>query len=245
MFVPFLALSAISAAAQDSTPKSQYLRLPASERREVVKKLITLVKGLLLYEDRYGHFPPAVIRSETGEPLYSWRVAILPFIDEERIHDEFRLSEPWNSEHNKKFISKMPDVYAGLGPKESTQDGRTQFLAPVANGCVYEPGKDSKPTTFDQITDGVSVTVVIVHLPLQKPVTWTSPEDWNVDFENVKPSLFDDTRGETLAAFCDGSCKPLTSDLSDTDLEALLTKSANDRAEGFKFNRVIVVPAPE
>ena len=47
-----------------------------------------------------------------GKPLLSWRVHILPFLEEGELYKQFRLDEPWDSEHNRKLIEKMPDAYA-------------------------------------------------------------------------------------------------------------------------------------
>ena|ERR1700722_698125 len=73
--------------------------------------------ALLGYHDAHGRFPPAVIRSPDGKPLYSWRVAILPLIDSARLYEEFHQDEPWDSPHNIKLLPKMPPSYAAPGRK--------------------------------------------------------------------------------------------------------------------------------
>src|SRR4051794_12988968 len=52
------------------------------------------------------------IADKTGRPLLSWRVVLLPYLGEQKLYEEFRLNEPWDGEHNKKLIEKMPGVYA-------------------------------------------------------------------------------------------------------------------------------------
>src|SRR5262245_20576013 len=42
--------------------------------------------------------PAAAIYSKDGKPLLSWRVAILPFIGEDKLYKEFKLDEPWDSD---------------------------------------------------------------------------------------------------------------------------------------------------
>src|SRR5262249_41965572 len=64
------------------------------------------------YHDVMGAFPGAAICDKTtGKPLLSWRVAILPYIEEDNLYKQFRLDEPWNSEHNLKLLEKMPKSY--------------------------------------------------------------------------------------------------------------------------------------
>lgn len=51
------------------------------------------------YHDTYNHFPEPASRDDDGNPLLSWRVAVLPFIEQQALYEKFRLDEPWNSEH--------------------------------------------------------------------------------------------------------------------------------------------------
>jgi len=60
------------------------------------------------YHDAYGQFPPAAILDNQKKPLLSWRVQLLPFLDHDDLYKEFHRDEPWDSEHNKKLIAKIP-----------------------------------------------------------------------------------------------------------------------------------------
>src|SRR5262249_7254639 len=64
------------------------------------------------YRDPDDHFRAQAIWDAKGKPLLSWRVAILPFIEEEALYRQFKLDEPWDSPHNKKLIPLMPKTYA-------------------------------------------------------------------------------------------------------------------------------------
>jgi hypothetical protein len=52
-----------------------------------------------------------------GKALLSWRVALLPYLDQNNLFNQFHLDEPWDSAHNKKLLSKMPKVFAPPGVK--------------------------------------------------------------------------------------------------------------------------------
>jgi len=67
---------------------------------------------MLHHSVTHGRFPPAVVYGKDGRPLYSWRVKLLPFIEEESLYKEFHLDEPWDSPHNIRFVERMPPVYA-------------------------------------------------------------------------------------------------------------------------------------
>jgi hypothetical protein len=81
---------------------------PQSPGSENLKQLGT---ALHAYHDKFGHFPPAASYDLQGKPLLSWRVHLLPFLGEDKLYQEFHLNEPWDSDHNKKLLSRMPAVY--------------------------------------------------------------------------------------------------------------------------------------
>src|SRR5438045_1511259 len=59
------------------------------------------------FHDTYGGMPAAAICDKAGKPLLSWRVAILPWIEEGALYKQFKLDEPWDSKHNKALLKKM------------------------------------------------------------------------------------------------------------------------------------------
>src|SRR5947207_661102 len=63
--------------------------------------------------DANGVLPGDIIGKD-GKPLLSWRVAILPYLAEKKLYDEFKLDEPWDSKHNIKLLEKMPKPYAPI-----------------------------------------------------------------------------------------------------------------------------------
>ncbi|HMC64014.1 MAG TPA: DUF1559 domain-containing protein, partial [Gemmataceae bacterium] len=79
---------------------------PAANEKEArhtsTKNLRLLGIAMHNYHDSIGHLPPAALRDKKGKPLLSWRVALLPYVEEEKLYKEFRLDEPWDSTHNKK-----------------------------------------------------------------------------------------------------------------------------------------------
>ena len=48
---------------------------------------------------------------QTGQPLLSWRVALLPQLDQLPLFQQIHLDEPWDSPHNRQFAEQMPAVY--------------------------------------------------------------------------------------------------------------------------------------
>src|SRR4051812_49040872 len=58
-----------------------------------------------------GRLPSTAIR-KGDRPLLSWRVAILPWLEEHELYQRFHLDEAWNSPHNLSLLGEMPRVYA-------------------------------------------------------------------------------------------------------------------------------------
>ncbi|MGY8768159.1 MAG: DUF1559 family PulG-like putative transporter [Pirellulales bacterium] len=64
-----------------------------------------------IYYETYQQFPPAYLANETGKPVHSWRVLILPYLGEEELYRQYRFDEPWDSEANVRVLIKMPSVF--------------------------------------------------------------------------------------------------------------------------------------
>src|SRR5262245_11036025 len=77
------------------------------QRRASANNLKQIGLALHNYHDTYGKLPPAAICDKAGKPLLSWRVAILPFIEQNALYKQFKLDEPWDSEHNKKLAEVL------------------------------------------------------------------------------------------------------------------------------------------
>src|SRR5262249_49383960 len=70
-----------------------------------------------IYHDANKHPPAHAIYSKDGKPLLSWRVAVLPYIEQNELYQQFKFDEPWDSAHNKKLLEKMPQLYAPVRGK--------------------------------------------------------------------------------------------------------------------------------
>ena len=134
--------------------------------------------GLALsnYHEAYGTFPPAYIPDETGRPAHSWRVLILPFLDQSRMYDAYDFDKPWNHADNLAVTKKTPQVFRCPSAPPDDQVNATHY--------VYVTGPD---TCFDgaegirlqDITDGQSQTILVVETH-QSSISWNEPRDLEV-----------------------------------------------------------------
>jgi hypothetical protein len=188
--------------------------------------------AMLNYHDTQKHLPAsAEIRNKVGKPLLSWRVAILPYLEESDLYKQFHLDEPWDSPHNRTLISKMPSVFADPDPKlkELTRAGKTTYQVPVAPETVFY---SSEGTSYREITDGTSKTVLIVEVEPSRAVEWTKPQDWEVDMQNPLEGVARDDRKVFTAGFADGHVQAMAVDADPAKLRGLLTRSGQEVFDG-------------
>jgi len=171
-----------------------------------------------------NHFPAAASSSPDGKPLLSWRVYILPFIEEDALYKQFHLNEPWDSPHNKTLIDKMPRIYAA--PKSKAEKGKTNYLVPVGNGALYTTSGD-EPKIQD-IKDGTSQTIMIAEVDDQHAVTWTKPHDFAFDPKDPRKGIGNLYEGGFNAAYCDGSVRFLSDGIPVKTLSALFTRAGGE-----------------
>ncbi len=169
------------------------------------------------YLSKYERVPPQAAFGKDGKPLLSWRVLILPFIGENELYKEFHLDEPWDSEHNKKLLARMPKVYAVPGQKEVDA---THYQGFHGKGAFFEGKKGIR--IFD-IPDGTSNTLMVVEAA--NAVPWTKPEDLPYDPDKPLPKLGGLFPGGFNAAMCDGSVRFISAAVKPTTLHIVIQRN--------------------
>jgi hypothetical protein len=197
----------------------------ASARMQSSNNLKQMALAMHNYHDAIGHFPPPAILDKKGKKLLSWRVAILPYIDQENLYKHFKLDEPWDSEHNKKLLQIMPKVYAMPGTKNG-EEKKTHYQVFVGNGAMFEPVSVTKIT---DITDGSSNTILITMAATA--VEWTKPDDIEYDPKvDMKKKLLIKDNG-FQAVFGDGGVRFVRDTVAEKTLHAIITRAGGEVAE--------------
>ncbi len=99
------------------------------------------------YHATNGSLPKPAITGKDGKPLLSWRVAILPFIEQQPLYNKFKLDEPWDSPNNKALIKEMPPVYI------CPETGRRRAVHHDLSG-VHRPGGVVRKRQGDGVPGG-------------------------------------------------------------------------------------------
>jgi hypothetical protein len=201
-------------------PAIQAARM-AARRTQSMNNLKMIMLSMLNYESALGAYPTQAKYSADGKPLLSWRVLVLPFIEENALYQQFHLDEPWDSEHNKALIPLMPAVFLDPASKHTTADGLTNYLASSGPGALMNG--TSAGTPIRTITDGTSNTIAVVQVSDERAVPWTKPEDWSADAPNPVAGLGGLSPNIFLAGFCDGHVMAVAQTLDPTVLRSLTT----------------------
>jgi len=160
-----------------------------------------------------------------GTPFHSWRVLILPFIEEKALYDQFRFDEPWDSPHNIKLLEKMPSTYAAPGRKKTLMPPfHTVCHVFVGKDTPFERGKLVRLT--DSFPDGTSNTLLFVEAG--EPVPWTKPEDIEYDPDAPLPTLKGLFKDGFRACMADGSRKFFRYDINEVTLRAAITRNEGE-----------------
>jgi hypothetical protein len=127
--------------------------------------------GIHGYESKYGHLPPSVTYDKTGRKMHSWRVLILPFMDDEDrdIYRRYSFDEPWDGPNNSKLMGTCPACFRCPRDPSATRD--TSYLAVVGRGTIWDEFR-GKPVT------GAGKDVVMVLESRGKNVCWLEPRDY-------------------------------------------------------------------
>ncbi len=203
----------------------------AAIRSQSVNNLKQIGLAMHNFHSTNDHFPPQAITDKQGKPLLSWRVAILPFLEQAPLFNEFKLDEPWDSPHNKPLLERMPSTYVIPGSK--AEPGKTFYRGFSGPGAFFDPARKDG-TGIRNVTDGTSNTIGIVEA--REAVPWTKPDD-EIPFDGAArpdqakpllpllgghfPSGFD-------VMFLDGSVKFLKETISPQVLRALVTLSGGE-----------------
>ena len=170
-----------------------------------------------------GDQPPLQYRD--GKPLLSWRVHLLPFLREQKLYEQFHLDEPWDSEHNLKLVAKIPHVYTS--PRDGDLKGKSCYLAPSGEGTVFG---EQQAIGFDDISDGLRQTALVVQVGPERAVPWTRPGDL-VSLEADPPKLLGSFGKRISVLFADGRVFHLNPKIDQQTLEVLFQYQDGQRLD--------------
>jgi hypothetical protein len=196
----------------------------AARRAQSMNQIKQLNIALLNQESASGAFPAHASYNPEGKPLLSWRVHILPYLEQQALYEQFHLDEPWDSEHNRALIARMPAMYQN--PNLPEQNGKTNYLAVVGEGCIFDGTQVGKKLL--DIRDGTANTIMLVEAAREQAVEWTKPDDLEYNPANPKAGLGGIRPGGWLVGLADGSVHFISENIDQEHLKAMFTGAAGD-----------------
>jgi len=219
----------------------------APRRFQCMNNLKQIGLALLNYHHDHGCFPPAYIPDASGKPMHSWRVLLLPYLEQQALYDQYDFDEPWDGPNNSTLTATGPPNYFCPSDPNPYQMGATNYLAVVGPTAAWA---GAKPRRLDDFADGPHATLLVVEVA-NSGINWMEPRDLSFDrararvnrkspggisSPHVRPGRYfyhDYTGANVLCA--DGSIRFLTDDVPPAVLERLLTI---DGGEAMDLNHI-------
>jgi len=212
----------------------------AQRRSQCKNNLKQIGLALFNYHERYGSFPPAYVADARGKPMHSWRVLLLPFLDQQPLYDKYRFDEPWDGPNNRKLAASIVSVYTcpedDLHRYKNHKRGLnfTSYVTVVGDETAWPSGST---TSWQSIADGPSNTLLIVDVA-DSGIHWMEPRDLHI--VQMAPTINSSSgqgissphTGGAFVLLGDGSAKFVPESLTPEDLRAWLTPNGGDLSQG-------------
>lgn len=187
------------------------------------KRIGELAAALNKYHEVHGQYPQPVMVSSDGATPYSWRVAILPYLEGGKaLAARYRTNEAWDSEHNWQVMRDGIDLFRTPSPLETDDPTACGYYLITGPGTIFDG--QSKPTR-DSITDGLKLTALVVEA--RRNIPWTKPEDLAYSAETPVPELGGHFDKGYAIAMASGVARWIL-EMDEDSLRAMITKDRND-----------------
>jgi type II secretory pathway pseudopilin PulG len=207
----------------------------AARRMECTNNLKQLALALQNYEITYGSLPPAYLAAADGTPMHSWRVLLLPFIEQQALYEKYRFDEPWDGPNNRHLAKQMPSVYRcpsfNYEPESAQSEGDQWYTQYVVISDYNSSFPPSGVVSTSKIQDGASNTLLVAELS-SECVPWMAPRDIDVAgfarMYRVRSKGTKQHEGGLHIALGDGSVIFLSESTESATLEGLITVSGSE-----------------
>jgi prepilin-type processing-associated H-X9-DG protein len=205
----------------------------AARRSQCTNNLKQIALAMHNYHDAYKCFPPAVITDRNGRPMRSWRVALLPFLEQSALYKAYKSDEPWDGPNNRALGNiAIPTYRCPSDP--SLVPTETNYVMIVGKGAFG--GLPNEATRMSDIRDGASNTIMIVEVT-GSGIPWMEPRDLSV--EEIQHQINDGSGkwisskhpGGVNVALCDGSVRFLAETIDRKILQSLIDPNDGTRVD--------------
>jgi prepilin-type processing-associated H-X9-DG protein len=199
----------------------------AARRAQCANNMKQIGLAMHNYHDINGAFPPAYVSDSDGKPMHSWRVLILPYMEQQGLYSAYDQSQPWDAATNRALLSQMPVTYQCQSSGVAGQN--TSYVVVRGPETMFDV---DKPCKIADITDGTSNTIMVIEAP-HANIPWTEPRDLDLAQATMAinagaNSPHSDHPGGAQVLFADGSVRFLKAGIPQDQLRAMFTKAGNE-----------------
>lgn len=200
---------------------------------ECVNNLMQIGIAMHSYHAEHGSFPPAYVADESGRPMHSWRVLLLPYLGEQGVYDQYNFDEPWNSPNNLALADLIAPVYRCPEDRQGNPS-ETSYAMIVGPGTISAGATATK--TAD-IKDGSSRTIMVVEVT-DSGIHWMEPRDLRAErlsfgiTDGTPEGIRSNHRRGANALFCDGHVQFLEDRTDSAQIKAMTTIAGGEGDSG-------------
>jgi len=211
---------------------SRYRRSPPQHATLHLHRIWT---AMLQYEECHGVLPPAYLCDDNGKPIHSWRVLLLPFLDQKELYSSYNFSQPWDGPNNRRLIETMPEVYS-WPENRANDDTTTGYVVVVGEGTAF-PG--CRSIRAEDILPSARKETIMVVQCADSGIAWTEPRDLFLDEMSFKindpanvPSIRSQDDAGANVLFVYGTTERLGRDVGPSRLRNLLVIDSSEQKSG-------------
>ena len=195
----------------------------AARRSQCVNNLKQIALAMHNYNSAFGVFPPAMTLDPEGKPLLSWRVLLLPYLEQNALYQKFKLDEPWDGPNNKALLAQIPNTYRCPSWPEGEKSENSIYQVLIGPGTLFEKAEG---VSLAEVTDGTSNTLMVVES--KAPVPWTQPSGLVYTPKSPIKGLGSAHPGGFNSALADGSVRFIKNSTGEDTIEALTTRAGGE-----------------
>ena len=176
----------------------------AARRMEKMNNMKQIGLAMHNFHSAFRHLPFKPLENQNAN--FSWRVRVLPFIEQQQMYESIDWSRPFDEAPNTDFAKTMPKVFGENGM--------------MIRGVTHE----KMPESFRDIIDGTSNTIAFVQTPVEG-IKWMAPDKFTID-DAVK--LITTSKTPTIVCFYDGAVRPIPNTTAADQVRAMLTYNGGE-----------------
>jgi prepilin-type processing-associated H-X9-DG protein len=157
----------------------------------------------------------------------SFRVSLLPYVEQENLYRQFDLKQNWDGPRNQPHSNVVIATYQNA-VAENKSSASTPYRAFVGGGAMFN--EDGRPVPHGDIKDGAGNTIMMASATEEVP--WAAPREMTYSPTGPLPKLGPPGSdfGGTNVLLADGSVRFLRKETSESVVRALITRAGQDSA---------------